>query len=123
MENRNAKSILEMARGAIMERVNYEMARVMDNILDANTKATAKRKLTVTLTFAPDDERATIGVSVTAKTALATTNPVVTSLYLVGEDGTGEVQAVEMVPQIPGQTALDGVEQEAPPTLKVIKFA
>lgn len=42
---------------AILERINYEMARVMDNILDANTKPTAKRKLTVTLTFTPDDER------------------------------------------------------------------
>ena len=121
--NGNAKSIVEMARGAIMERVNYEMARVMDNILDANTKATAKRKLTLTLTFQPDDERTTIGVSVVAKTALAATNPVVTSLYLVGEDGTGEVQAGEMVAQIPGQTRLEGAEQEAPATLKVIKFA
>lgn len=123
MPNGNAKSILEMARGAIMERVNYEMARVMDNIMDANTKATAKRKLTLTLTFQPDDERATIGVSVVAKTTLAATNPVVTSLYLAGEDGTGEVQAVEMVPQIPGQVGMDGAEQEALPTLKIIKFA
>ena len=31
---KNAKSIVEMARGAILERINYEMARVMDNILD-----------------------------------------------------------------------------------------
>lgn len=50
-------------------------------------------------------------------------NPVVTSLYIAGEDGTGEVQAVEMVPQIPGQTSLDGGEQEAPAALKIIKFA
>ena len=110
---KNAKSIVEMARGAILERINYEMARVMDNILDANTKPTAKRKLTVTLTFTP----------VVAKTTLAPTNPVVTSLYIAGEDGTGEVQAVEMVPQIPGQTSLDGGEQEAPAALKIIKFA
>lgn len=87
---KNAKSIVEMARGAILERINYEMARVMDNILDANTKPTAKRKLTVTLTFTPDDERATIAVNVVAKTTLAPTNPVVTSLYIAGEDGTGE---------------------------------
>ena len=120
---KNAKSIVEMARGAILERINYEMARVMDNILDANTKPTAKRKLTVTLTFTPDDERATIAVNVVAKSTLAPTNPVVPSLYIAGEDGTGEVQAVEMVPQIPGQTSLDGGEQEAPAALKIIKFA
>ena len=43
------KSILEMSMGAILERVDYEMGKVMDNILDPNTKATAKRKISVTL--------------------------------------------------------------------------
>lgn len=33
------KSILEMSMGAILERVDYEMGKVMDNILDPNTKA------------------------------------------------------------------------------------
>lgn len=31
------KSILEMSMGAILERVDYEMGKVMDNILDPNT--------------------------------------------------------------------------------------
>lgn len=119
----NAKSIMEMGGGSFLERIDYEMARVMNNILDANTKATAKRKVTVTLTFTPDDDRSIIGVDVVVKSTLAPTNPAVTSLYLMGEDGTGEVQAVEMVPQIPGQTSLDGTEQEAPSTLKIIQFA
>ena len=43
------KSILQMARGAIMERADYEMSRLLANILDPNTSATAKRKLTLTL--------------------------------------------------------------------------
>lgn len=119
----NTKSIMQMAKGAFLERIDYEMAKIMDDIIDANTKATAKRKLTVTLTFSHDDERTNIGVSMVAKTSLASTNPAVTSLYLMGEDGTGEVQAVEMVPQIPGQTSMDGAEQDAPSTLKIIKFA
>ena len=46
------------------------------------------------------------------------TNPVVTSLYVADEDS-----VVEMVPQIPGQTGMDGNVQEAPPVLKIIKFA
>ena len=45
MDN-TTKSILQMARGAITERADYEMARIIGNIMDANTKATAKRKLT-----------------------------------------------------------------------------
>lgn len=47
------KSILEMSMGAILERVDYEMGKVMDNILDPNTKATAKRKISVTLELTP----------------------------------------------------------------------
>lgn len=117
-----SKSILEMGRGAFIERADYEMARVMDNILDANTKATTKRKITITMEFVPDDTRTNVQVSVTAKSTLAATNPVMTSLYIAG-DYNGEVQAVEMVPQVPGQMGMDGDEQSAPPTLKLVKFA
>ncbi len=35
-------SILEMARGAIMEQVNVETAKIVANILDPNTAATKK---------------------------------------------------------------------------------
>lgn len=108
----NRDSILQMARGAFIERVDYEMNKVIDNILDPNTKATAKRKITLTIELAPDDERQTIGVSVTAKSTLAT------SLY-VTNDSNGELVVAEMVPQVPGQTAMDGTEQEAPKLLKL----
>lgn len=120
MQPEMQKSILQMARGAIMERADYEMSRLLANILDPNTSATAKRKLTLTLTLElkPDDDRQTITVSCTAKPTLAATNPVVTSLYVADEDS-----VVEMVPQIPGQTGMDGNVQEAPPVLKIIKFA
>lgn len=111
------KSILEMARGAIQERADYEITRLLGNILDPNTAATAKRKLTITLELKPDDDRQSIAVSVTAKSTLAPTNPVVTSLYVADKE-----TIVEMVPQVPGQLAVDGNEQEAPPTLKLVKF-
>lgn len=117
------KSILEMARGGFMERVDYEMAKVIDNILDPNTKATGKRKLTVTIELVPDDTRTSIAVNFTAKSTLVATNPVLTNLYVVGDDRTGEVSAVEMVPQIPGQMGMDGGEQEPPASLKIIRTA
>ena len=117
-ETSNRDSIMRMARGAFEERVDYEMDKVIQNILDPNTKATAKRKITLTIELAPDDERQTIGVSVTAKSTLAPTNPVATSLY-VTNDSKGELVVAEMVPQVPGQTAMDGTEQEAPKLLKL----
>lgn len=117
------KSILEMARGAFLERVDYEMPKVIDNILDSNTKPTAKRKMVLTITFEPDEERQNINVNFSCKTTLAPTNPARTSLYVAGENSTGEVQIVEMVPQIPGQVDIYGGEQERPASLKLIKLA
>ena len=67
----NKKSVLEMAMGAIAEITDYEVERVVANIMDPNTAATAKRKITITLTFAPDDYRQQIGMDAQAKTTLA----------------------------------------------------
>lgn len=97
--NENRDSIMRMARGAFEERVDYEMDKVIQNILDPNTKATAKRKIT-----------------------LASTNPVATSLYVTG-DSNGELVVAEMVPQVPGQLNMDGTQQEAPKLLKLVTRA
>jgi len=117
MENiRN--SILQMARGAFLERADYEMEKVINNILDPNTKATAKRKITMALELVPDEERSKIHVSVTAKSVLVATNPVTTSLCITN-NADGELVVAEIEPQIPGQMQLNGQEQEAPRILKL----
>ena len=115
--NENRDSIIRMARGAFEERVDYEMDKVIQN-----TKATAKRKITLTIELTPDDERRQIQVSVTAKSTLAATNPVATSLYVTG-DSNGELVVAEMVPQVPGQLNMDGTQQEAPKLLKLVTHA
>jgi hypothetical protein len=115
------KSFLEMARGAFMERADYEIAKVVDNVRDANTNPTAKRKITLTATFAPDANRENIMVSFEAKTALAPTVPVTTALYIAGQDSDGIPQVVEMTPQVPGQLDIAGGEQEAPPMLRIVR--
>lgn len=116
------KSILDMSRGAIKERVDYEMAKVIDNILDANTKPDAKRKLVLTLTITPDADRTNLTVETQAKTTLAPTNPVKTALYVAGATGTGEVQVLEMTAQVPGQLGMVEEEQEAPALLNIVNF-
>ena len=121
-KNIDRSSILQMARGEFQERVDYEMGRVVDNILDLNTKATAKRKITLTIELTPDDERQTISVAVQAKATLAPTNPVATALCITS-DGNGEMVVAEMVPQIPGQINMDGTQQEAPKILKLVQTA
>lgn len=113
------KSILEMAMGAIQERVDYEVGKVIDNILDPNTKATGKRRITVSLELTPSSDRKTIIVSATAKSVLVSTDPITTSLFITSMPGTGEMVVAEMVPNVPGQLAMNGSEQEAP---KILKF-
>ena len=119
----DAKSILEMSQGAILERVNYEMQKVIDNILDANTKPDAKRKLTVTLELVPDAERRTITVKTTAKSHLVATDPITTGLFITTKPGTGEMLVAEMVPQIPGQYDFSGGFQDDPKILKLAREA
>lgn len=55
----------------------------------------------------------------TAKAALVPTDPVTTSLFITTQPGTGEMVVAEMVPQVPGQMAMDGGEQEQP---KILNF-
>ena len=118
MTDESKKSILEMARGGLMERVDYEMPKVLENIFDVNTKATAKRKLSITIELVPDEDRQTITVDFVLKSVLAPTTPVRTMLYAASDD-----TVIEMTPQIPGQMGTDGSVQEAPAQLKLIKFA
>ena len=118
-EDRLTKSMLDMASGAIKERVDVEMPKIIKNILDVNTNPTKPRKLTLTLTFTPDDMRQVVATKCEVKTALVASNPVTTSLY-VGEFN-GEVQAVEMQPQVPGQMGMDGSVQEEPAQLKLVE--
>ena len=118
-EQLDKKSILEMSMGAILERVDYEMGRVLDNILDPNTKPTGKRKIPISLELVPSADRRTITVLTTAKATLVPTDPVTTSLYITNQPSTGEMVVAEMVPQVPGQTALDGTEQAQP---KILNF-
>lgn len=118
MENDTRSSLLQMAKGAIQERVDYEVTRVVDNLLDMNTEAKAKRKVVLTITMATDDDRRVVKVEASAKSTLAPVTPIGTSLVITA-DGNGEMMLAEIIPQVPGQISLTGEEQEAPKILKI----
>lgn len=121
MENQR-ESILNMAKGAIAERVDYEMGKVVDNILDINTRPDAKRKISITIELKPDQQRRVINVNTVAKATLVPTDPVSTSLY-IAPDSNGELTITEITDQTPGQLNFDGQEQEQPKILKLAKQA
>lgn len=111
--------LLDVAHGAIQERLDYELSKVIDNIDDLNTKADAVRKLTLTLSLKPDSERKNIRMTVQVKPTLVPTNNIESSLYLTESD---EGKAlVEMLPQVPGQMSMDGSEQDEPKVIPIKK--
>lgn len=118
MANDARSSLLQMAKGAIQERVDYEVSRVVDNILDMNTEAKVKRKVVLTITMTPDEDRQVVKIEASAKSTLAPVTPVGTSLVITA-DSNGEMILAEIVPQVPGQISMIGDEQEAPKILKI----
>ena len=119
MANNDVRSsLLQMAKGAIQERVDYEVSRVVDNILDMNTEAKVKRKVVLTIVMVPDDDRQVVKIEASAKSTLAPVVPVGTSLVITA-DGNGEMILAEIVPQVPGQLNMTGEVQEAPKILKI----
>lgn len=115
----NKESILRMAGGAIEEKVDAEVSRVIDNILDPNTKPDAKRKITVTLEFQPDAERKHINIFASAKSTLVPLSPAATDMVITS-DGNGEMVIAELTPQIPGQVSMEGQVQAPPKLLKLV---
>ena len=105
-------SILEMSRGAILEQADIQVGKIIRNIYDPNTSAIASRTLTITVNFKPSADRSTIVVTAGAKSKLQPPLPIQSSLYVGADRETGEIQAVEMTPQIPGQLNALGEEQE-----------
>lgn len=116
------QSFLEMNRGAILERADYELERIFDNIMDLNTPATKARRLNIAIDFKPNDDRTQINHATVVKSTMQPTSPITGSLAIVG-DTNGVVQMVEMVPQVPGQLGFSVAEQEEPGVITFQKRA
>lgn len=116
------RSVIDMAQGAVKERLDYEMARVMDNIADVNTSPTKERSVTITLKLKPNADRTQVNISAIVKSKLEPTNPVEIPMAIV-EDDEGKPAAYEMLPQTPGQLVMDGEEQPEPGVLRLIRQA
>ena len=123
MEMFDKKSILEMGRGSFMELADYGMAKLLDDAMDPNTKATSPRTLTITLKITPNEQRTKFAVECTPKLGFGKMLPLETTLHAVSDRETGEVHLVEDTFQIPGQMGFDGGEQERPVQLRVVRTA
>ncbi len=94
------------AEGALSERFNNELQRVLENIADPNTDPKKTRKLTVTVAFNADEKRDVIFTSVLAKLSLAPAKQIEAKL-LMDFDGKGKITGAELKSGIKGQTFID----------------
>lgn len=101
-------NIAELARGALNERADIEVARVLNNIYDKNTPWKKARKVTLTLEFKANDEsRESVSLNIEAKSSIAPYNSVTTQIYL-GKDSSGNIVAEEYTRgTMPGQVSID----------------
>ena len=113
------RKILEMARGALMERADYELTRIVENIMDINTPAIKPRKLTVTIDLRPDETRQMVVISATAKSTLAATTPIQSTFWMESDENGLPVMR-EALAESPDQTILPEVEEQAQPVIAML---
>ena len=113
----------EFAGGAFTAQINRAMEEVTKNIQDPNTDATAVRKITVVIAMKPNENRNFVAAGVQTKTQLAPALGAATAISMGKNLKTGEVEAVEIGNQIPGQMSMAEIEkreEEEPQMVKTV---
>ena len=109
----------EFAGGKLSVQLNKALEKITENVQDPNTDAQKVRKINVSISFRPNDERNFVATTVETKLSLAPELGATTALSLGRDLRTGEVEAVEIFNQIPGQMNVDDViDQEEDETPK-----
>ncbi|MGJ9381781.1 replication terminator protein [Salipaludibacillus sp. CF4.18] len=98
------------ASGALAERFNEELIKILQNIADPNTDPGKVRTLTVKVKFSADDERNLANALIEASSKLVSAREVPAKV-LIDYDKNGQLTGAELKSGVPGQTYLeeDGV--------------
>ena len=109
----------QFAGGKLSVQLNKALEKITENVQDPNTDAQKVRKINVSISFRPNDERNLVATTVETKLSLAPELGATTALSMGRDLRTGEVEAVEIFNQIPGQMNVDDViDQEEDETPK-----
>ena len=109
----------EFTGGKLSVQLNKALEKITENVQDPNTDAQKVRKINVSISFRPNDERNFVATTVETKLSLAPELGATTALSMGRDLRTGEVEAVEIFNQIPGQMNVDDViDQEEDETPK-----
>lgn len=109
----------QFAGGKLSVQLNKALEKITENVQDPNTDAQKVRKINVSISFRPNDERNFAATTVETKLSLAPELGATTALSMGRDLRTGEVEAVEIFNQIPGQMNVrDVIDQEEDETPK-----
>lgn len=75
-------SVATIKRGAAIEMVDDAIQQLLENIVDPNTDASAKRKVTLTISLSPDKERESMRVGLDVKSSFAPRETVGTIAFI-----------------------------------------
>lgn len=107
----------QFAGGKLSVQLNKALEKITENVQDPNTDAQKVRKINVSISLRPNDERNFVSTTVEAKLSLAPELGATTALSMGRDLRTGEVEAIEIFNQIPGQMSVNDVidqEEEEP---------
>lgn len=108
MPNVNNINVLELARGAIMEQIDIELRKVVENLTDPNTDWKAARSLEIKLTFKNNNEgRQIVDVRAQAKAKTVPNNAIVATLITEQRPDGPHAAEYNTPGQIPGQASID----------------
>lgn len=99
----------KFAGGKLSVQLNKALEKITENVQDPNTDAQKVRKINVSISFRPNDERNFVATTVETKLSLAPELGATTALSMGRDLRTGEVEAIEIFNQIPGQMSVNDV--------------
>lgn len=129
MKNKHI-DLATFAGGALQERMNIDVNKVLENVMDPNTDSGKARSVTLKITFKPNEARNVANVTVTSKISVSPAKDLSSSI-MIDYDDNGEIVGRELVSGIKGQSFINedgeiltdvGEKIEDPRSKKVVQF-
>ena len=99
-------SFSTLAGGGVEEKLQFALDEIAENISDPNTDPKKARKVTMTLTLKPNEQRTIANLEIDVKTSLAQPVGISTTL-MIDRDERGKAVASEIYGKDPDQGVVD----------------